>query len=99
MKATVISYNIMTRTASGGEPAILKMLWRQNEGVSDKNFSRQDAPLNYLRPAITPCIPPLSSHNLTHCPLVLQSDSAYPGYRIVEEVYMKYKWGWGRHFD
>jgi hypothetical protein len=23
----------------------------------------------------------------------------YPGYRIVEEVYMKYKWVWGRHID
>jgi hypothetical protein len=22
----------------------------------------------------------------------------YPGYRIIEEVYMKYEWEWGRHF-
>jgi hypothetical protein len=43
------------------EDAILIMLWRQNEGGTGKNFSRQDAPLHYLPAGITPCIPPLPS--------------------------------------
>jgi hypothetical protein len=58
MKAAVISYNIITRIASGGWPAILFMLWRQNKGVCDKKFSRQDVSLHYLPAAITPSIPP-----------------------------------------
>jgi hypothetical protein len=45
--------------ASGGEDAILIMPWRQHEGRTDKNFSRQDAPLHYLTEAVTPRIPPL----------------------------------------
>jgi hypothetical protein len=45
----------LSRTASGGEDAILIMLWRQNYGGTGKNLSLQ-------------------------------------GYRIVEKVYMKYKY-------
>jgi hypothetical protein len=44
---------------NGGKDAILLMLWRQNEGETDKNFSPKDGPLNSLHAAITPGIPPL----------------------------------------
>jgi hypothetical protein len=45
----------------GGEGAILISLWRQNEGGTEKNFSRQDAPPHSLTAAITRGIPPLPS--------------------------------------
>jgi hypothetical protein len=51
----------LTMTASGGEDAILILLWRQNEGGAEKNFSRQDAKLYYLTAAVTFGIPPLPS--------------------------------------
>jgi hypothetical protein len=41
--------------------AIFLMLWRQNEGGTDKTFSRQDAPLHYQTAAVTSGIPPLPS--------------------------------------
>jgi hypothetical protein len=45
--------------ASGGADAIFIMLWRQNEGGTYKNFSRQYTLFHYL-PAAIPCgIPPL----------------------------------------
>jgi hypothetical protein len=46
---------------SGGENAILIMVWRQNEGGAVKNFSRQDAPLHYLTAAVMFGILPLPS--------------------------------------
>jgi hypothetical protein len=43
----------------GGEGAILIMLWRQNEGGTEKKFRRQDSPPHYPTAAITRGIPPL----------------------------------------
>jgi hypothetical protein len=37
------------------------MLWRQNEGGTEKILSCQDAPLHYLTAGITTDTPPLSS--------------------------------------
>jgi hypothetical protein len=60
------------------EDAILIMLCCQNEGGSEKNFSRKDAPLHYLTAAVTSGIPPppsqlpeINSHISTHFPLIL----------------------------
>jgi hypothetical protein len=50
----VIPYNIITRTVSGYEGNILIMLWRENKGGTDTNFSSQQESLHYLTAAITP---------------------------------------------
>jgi hypothetical protein len=52
-KATTIPYNIITRTTIRGEDSISSMLRRQNEGGTENNVSRQDAPLDYLTPVGT----------------------------------------------
>jgi hypothetical protein len=55
----MIPYNVIIRTATGGEDAILIVPWRQSEGGTEKNFSHQDAPLHYLNAAVRPGIRPL----------------------------------------
>jgi hypothetical protein len=93
-KGGVIPYNIITRTVSGGEDAIFFMLWRKNEGgtktisvVKMYHFTislwHTSAPILISWYQLT-YFDALSSHSVKWQP--------YPGYRIAEEVYMKYKY-------
>jgi hypothetical protein len=89
-------YRVWSMT--GGEVAILFTVWRQHEGGTEKNFSRQEhlftISLQQLRPAYLHCHSNclISSQifwriALSFCKMTVP----YPGYRIVEEVYVKYK--------
>jgi hypothetical protein len=96
---------IITRKASGGEGAILIMTRRQDEGGTDMNFSCLDhhftISLQHLHPAYLHCHPNclVTTHifwriEFSFCKMTVP----YPSYRLVEEVYIKCKRGWGRHF-
>jgi hypothetical protein len=86
-----------TVNGNTGEEAILHDM-TLNVGATDKNFSRQDETIHYLSAA------PITAYLLCflNCPILnfgfrrsvlscCKMSFPYPGYRTVEEVYLKIK--------